>query len=178
MVKGKEAWCAADHGVAKSWHVWATEQQQPWAEASRWGNNKHAKCLRGQAWESVSLGKYNVEGTMDTRKLKNLCIYPEHEAHSEWPEISLNFHFWLEFGLSESSEAKAEFNMAWLSTEGVSPHRAREVWLVGFFVFGSRHLIKSLPNHSDHQNQGAEMAVTIHDFKEHSLHKRYLGKVT
>ena len=137
MVKVKEAWCATVHGVAKSWHVWATEQQQPWAEASRWGNNKHAKCLRGQAWESVPLGKYNVEGTMDTRKLKNPCIYPEHEAHSEWPETSLNFHFWLEFGLSESTEAKAEFNMAWLSTEGVLHVQTLKRMFSHFFLFYS-----------------------------------------
>ena len=137
MVKVKEAWCATVHGVAKSWHVWATEQQQPWAEAFRWGNNKHAKCLRGQAWESVPLGKYNVEGTMDTRKLKNPCIYPEHEAHSEWPETSLNFHFWLEFGLSESTEAKAEFNMAWLSTEGVLHVQILKRMFSHFFLFYS-----------------------------------------
>ena len=137
MVKGKEAWCAAVHAAAKSWHVWATEQQQPWAEASRWGNNKHAKCLGGQAWESVPLGKYNVEGTMDTRKLKNPCIYPEHEAHSELPETSLNFHFWLEFGLSESTEAKAEFNMAWLSTEGVLHLQILKRMFSHFFLFSS-----------------------------------------
>ena len=98
-------------------------------------NNKHAQCLRGQAWESASLVKYNVEGTMNTRKLKNLCIYPEHAAHSEWPETPLNFQLWLEFGLSESSEAKAEFNMAWLRTEGVLHLQILKRMFSHFFFF-------------------------------------------
>ena len=70
IVRDREAWCAAVHGMAKSWTRWGTEQQQQ--DSNNLATKDHPNRERGIPYPSGMYGSDGKESTCNAGDLESI----------------------------------------------------------------------------------------------------------